>query len=163
MRVLLIENDFADQQLINLALSKTGIEMDISNVSTIGEIKKRSPEKGFDFIFVRYDMPHMNGVEFSRYIRKKGCKTPIVVIVQTDDDNIAQQAISAGATNYITKEILHPYLLRTIIRSTININKSEQKILSLLQRQENIIESANIGTWEWDLEKDQAILNNKWF
>jgi DNA-binding response OmpR family regulator len=163
MKVLLIENDFADQQLINLALSKTDIEMEITNVSTVAEVMKNSPYKGYDFIFISYNLPRLNGVDYIKLLRKKGCSAAIVLITQNDDISVAEQAIEAGANNYITKELLHPFVLRSLIRSSVNINKSEQKILALLQRQENIIQSANIGTWEWNLENDTAILNDKWF
>lgn len=163
MYVLVIENDPVDQQLINTVLQKTELDMRVSFASSPAELAKNCPYKSYDFIFVSYNLPGTNGVDYIKFLRKKGCTSAIVLITQNDNLFIAEDAIEAGANNYITKELLHPFVLRSLVRSSVNINKSEQKILALLQRQENIIQSANIGTWEWDLVDDIAFLNDKWF
>lgn len=163
MNVLVIENDPVDQQLINTVLNKTELDMRISFASSPAELTKKCLYKNYDFIFISYNLPNTNGVDYTKYLREKGCSCTIVLITETDNLIIAEKAIEAGANNYVTKELLHPFVLRSVIRSSVNINKSEQKILALLQRQENIIQSANIGTWEWDLANDTAVLNDKWF
>ncbi len=163
MYVLVIENDPVDQQLINTVLQKTELDMRVSFASSPAELSKNCPYKSYDFIFISYNLPGTNGVDYTKYLRERGCTCTIVLITENDNILIAEQAIEAGANNYITKELLHPFVLRSIIRSSLNINKSEQKIWTLLQRQENIIQSANIGTWEWDLLNDKAVLNDKWF
>lgn len=163
MYILVIENDAVDQQLVNTVLQKTELDMRVSFASSPAELSKNNPCKSYDFIFVSYNLPGTNGVDYIKFLRESGCTCAIVLITQNDNILIAEQAIEAGANNYITKELLHPFVLRSLIRSSVNINKSEQKIRILLQRQENIIQSANIGTWEWDLKKDTAVLNDKWF
>jgi two-component system chemotaxis response regulator CheY len=58
-----------------------------------------------DAILLDWNMPNMNGIDFLRELRKMpGGQTPIVVFCTTENDiEHIQEAISAGANEYIMK------------------------------------------------------------
>ncbi len=58
-----------------------------------------------DAILLDWNMPVMSGIEFLRLLRKtEGGQTPIVVFCTTENDiQHIQEAISAGANEYIMK------------------------------------------------------------
>jgi two-component system chemotaxis response regulator CheY len=66
-----------------------------------------------DAILLDWNMPNMNGIDFLRELRKlPGGEQPIVVFCTTENDiEHIQEAISAGANEYIMKpfdsEIMH--------------------------------------------------------
>jgi len=58
-----------------------------------------------DAILLDWNMPNMNGIDFLRELRKlPGGQTPVVVFCTTENDiEHIQEAISAGANEYIMK------------------------------------------------------------
>lgn len=44
----------------------------------------------------------------------------------------------------------------------IDKKNSEQKMIDIKERLENVIEGANIGTWEWNVVTGETIYNEKW-
>jgi two-component system chemotaxis response regulator CheY len=58
-----------------------------------------------DAILLDWNMPHMNGLEFLRALRKeKGGNSPVVVFCTTENDiEHITQAINAGANEFIMK------------------------------------------------------------
>ncbi len=72
---------------------------------------------GADFVVTNHHMPHMNGAELIRELRRQAPKLPIVMI--SIDTAAKSDAESAGATWFLTKEQLMerlPPLLRGALR-----------------------------------------------
>ncbi len=62
-----------------------------------------------DLIVADYKMPNLDGVEFTRRIRRlPSCQdVPIVIITVIDDRSVMYQALEAGATDFLTKPVDH--------------------------------------------------------
>lgn len=63
-----------------------------------------------DLIFLDWNMPVLDGVEFVREIRSGGSKVPIVMITSVTDSERILQAAAAGVNSYIEKPIRGPQL-----------------------------------------------------
>ena len=48
------------------------------------------------------------------------------------------------------------------LRDVTSKRKDKQKIIDMKQRLENIIEGTNVGTWEWNIKKDNTVVNKKY-
>jgi CheY-like chemotaxis protein len=60
----------------------------------------------FDIVISDWDMPIMDGLEFTRRLRAHALGCPYVVILSAhDDDDHAEEARDAGAAEFITKPI----------------------------------------------------------
>jgi DNA-binding NtrC family response regulator len=51
-----------------------------------------------------YDMPHTNGIEFLRTVRKAYPDLPFILYTGKGTEDVAAEAVSAGATDYLQKE-----------------------------------------------------------
>lgn len=60
-----------------------------------------------DLIITDYYMPVMNGVELVRQIRsnRRMADVPIVMITLSEDESVRQEAIEAGATDFLSRPI----------------------------------------------------------
>jgi len=67
-----------------------------------------------DLILMDIEMPVMNGIEATQYIKQKYPQIKIVMITVYDDDNYIFDAIKAGADSYILKEIKAEKIYETI-------------------------------------------------
>ena len=61
-------------------------------------------------VFLDWNMPVLDGVEFVREIRGSGNKVPIVMITSVTDSEKILQAASAGVNSYVEKPIRGPQL-----------------------------------------------------
>jgi len=68
----------------------------------------------FDLIFMDMMMPHMNGYEATKAIRKEGITTPIVALTANAMKGDDKKCIEAGCDEYIAKPIDRRELLRII-------------------------------------------------
>ena len=62
-----------------------------------------------DLVITDYKMPRMNGAEFTRRLREvaAGPDVPVVVVTAHDDRSFRQQAMEAGATDFLQSPVDH--------------------------------------------------------
>ena len=107
-RILLAEDNPVNQKVAKRVLTHLGYQVDIVNngVEAINAIA----EKSYDLILMDIQMPEMDGLETTRYIRKQESESqlpPIAIVAMTanateDDQNICRDA---GMSDYISKPI----------------------------------------------------------
>ena len=106
--ILLAEDNPVNQKVAKRVLNHLGYQTDIVNngVEAINAIA----EKSYDLILMDIQMPEMDGLETTRYIRKQESEsqiTPIAIVAMTanatdDDQNLCRDA---GMNDYISKPI----------------------------------------------------------
>ena len=107
-RILLAEDNPVNQKVAKRVLTHLGYQVDIVNngVEAINAIA----EKSYDLILMDIQMPEMDGLETTRYIRKQESESqlpPIAIVAMTanateDDQNVCRDA---GMSDYISKPI----------------------------------------------------------
>lgn len=60
-----------------------------------------------DIILADYNLPMLNGIEFTRRVRAlpQCCDIPIVIVTIFDDKSVLYEALAAGATEFLTKPV----------------------------------------------------------
>jgi len=96
------EPDFLD-------VSATVLERESENLrvetATDGESAlERLDREQFDCLVSDYDMPGMNGIEFLEAVRERDKALPFILFTGKGSEEVASDAISAGATDYLQKE-----------------------------------------------------------
>ena len=107
-KVLVAEDNSANQELISYILEEMGIEFTIKSngLEILNEFKKES----FDLILMDINMPVLDGVETFKQIRiyeKENNleKTPIVALTANAIKGDKQRFLDIGMDNYLTKPI----------------------------------------------------------
>jgi CheY-like chemotaxis protein len=67
------------------------------------EAIRQTTDQTPDFIFMDIHMPYFSGVEAIRFIRSKGIQVPIVALSASTRLQEKQQALAAGANDFLTK------------------------------------------------------------
>lgn len=83
--------------------------------------KKEKP----DLILIDYHMPRINGVQGVKMLRKLDERIPIIVFTINENQEIADQFLEAGASDFATKPIKAPDIISRI-RLHIRILKSQK-------------------------------------
>lgn len=80
----------------------------------------------FDICLFDYRLGEMDGIDLLQLVRSKGIGGPIILLTGHGDQEIAVQAMKAGATDYLVKNKLTAQSLERAIRYAIQIHKEEE-------------------------------------
>lgn len=81
----------------------------------------------FDICLFDYRLGEMDGIDLLRMVRQKNITTPIIFLTGQGDQEIAVEAMKAGATDYRTKGNLTSESLFQSIRFAIQLRKEEER------------------------------------
>ncbi|KAA3438574.1 response regulator [Rufibacter hautae] len=136
VKLLIVDDDEVDRMIIKRSLRTAKVEASITNAALGIEALEALEEQTFDFIFIDFMLPDMNGLELLQQIREKGITTPVQIVTSQGDERIAVEAIKTGASDYLPKTLLTPEGISQSIRSAIRLHRIEQE---RLQTQEQLI------------------------
>lgn len=126
-RILLVEDDEDDAFLINELIR----DLQIRPFPEI--IHAHSPSLGldllqndsFDICLFDYRLGEMDGIDLIQLVRSKGLNCPIILLTGQGDQEIAVQAMKAGATDYLVKSKLTAESLETAMRYAMQLHNEE--------------------------------------
>lgn len=109
-----------------------------------------------DLILCDVIMPEMDGFETCAALRKLPLtqSVPILMLTGLDDIESIDTAFSAGATDFITKPINWPLLIRRV-RYALRTYGLTQQLAKAQLNQAHAQEVAKLGFWEWNPQTDQ--------
>ncbi len=81
----------------------------------------------FDVCLFDFRLGEMDGIDLLRLVRQKNISTPIIFLTGQGDQEIAVEAMKAGATDYRTKGSLTSESLFQSIRFAIQLRKEEER------------------------------------
>jgi two-component system cell cycle response regulator CtrA len=112
MRVLLVEDDFAISQSIEVMLKKEGMIVDTTDLGEDGlEIGKLYD---YDIIILDLMLPDMNGYEVLRSLRAAKVNTPVLILSGLTEPDKKVKGLGYGADDYLTKPFDKSELLARI-------------------------------------------------
>ena len=101
MKILVAEDNMMNQHLMSRYMSKFGWECVIVGNGLLATEACRSDN--FDIILMDIDMPVLDGIEATRYIRTFNQLIPIIAITAFTDEQLRNECAEAGMTAFIAK------------------------------------------------------------
>lgn len=103
LKVMVVDDEPEVLQLIKVMIQP--LRCDVLAISDSGEAARRLEAKKFDGVLLDVLMPHLDGIELARLIRKSALNrgVPIVMLTGLDDVNTTCRGFSAGATCFLGK------------------------------------------------------------
>ena len=102
-KVLLVEDNIDNQNLVKLYLSKMGAQVSVA--SNGQEAVQLAGEEMFDLILMDMQMPVMDGVEATKLIHASGNEAPIVMLTANVMHDDMQLCRTVGCNGFLTKPI----------------------------------------------------------
>ncbi len=132
-RVLVVEDVEGNQMLIELMLSKWGIEVVVADDGY--QALEKALSQSFDLILMDIQMPRMNGLEATRRLRQQGCKVPIVALTANAMKGDDQECLDAGCDGYIAKPIDRREFPRLLAKYLPTRQETPNEVLSSISKQ----------------------------
>jgi PAS domain S-box-containing protein len=103
VRILHIEDDAADAELIRDLLETGGIACDLVRVETESRLLSELREGDFDLVLADYSLPSFDGESALRLVREQRPDLPFIFVSGTMGEEVAIDALKLGATDYVLK------------------------------------------------------------
>ena len=102
VQALVVDDSGVMRKIITRSLENAGVSHVIEAVDGVDGLTVFQQHE-FDMVLTDWSMPNRNGLELVRDIRATGSVVPIIMVVTEAEDERIDEAIQAGADDYLTK------------------------------------------------------------
>ena len=136
--VLIVDDYVVDRRIAGGIVEKiTGTKprFAVNGREALGQIAESAPS----VVLTDLQMPEMDGLKLVEEIRDRFPLVPVILMTAYGSEEVAIQALRAGAANYVPKKALAKELAVTLsqVMNAAAINRDRQRILSSMERRES--------------------------
>jgi CheY-like chemotaxis protein len=102
-RVLVVDDSITMRSIVRKILNGCRFPLDISEADDGIDALKRISVGKFDFVFLDYNMPGLNGFEMLPQLKQQHPRTEVVMMSSAQDEALAARARVAGAAGFLKK------------------------------------------------------------
>jgi signal transduction histidine kinase len=106
LRILYLEDDPQDAELVQAMLESEGILCLVTRVETEAEFRGALEQNGFDLILADYSLPSFDGVSALKLAVDRRPELPFIFVSGKMGEEVAIEALKIGATDYVLKQRL---------------------------------------------------------
>ncbi len=114
-RILVVDDDPADRQLITHILEKQGVT--VVGAGTVAEALAVVRQQTFDTAVLDVLLPDGDGIDLFRQIRELDSTLPVVFVTASGSSNTAIEAMQLGAFDYLVKPLQVAEVRRVVDRA----------------------------------------------
>src|SRR5258708_18126734 len=103
LRILSIEDDPKDTELIHDLLETEGIVCEVTRVDTEASLGNLCKQGGVDLILADYSLPSFDGISALKLAMKTCPDVPFIFVSGTLGEEVAIESLKIGATDYVLK------------------------------------------------------------
>src|SRR6202050_298401 len=101
LRILSIEDDPKDTQLIQDLLETEGVVCEVQRIDTESALLASLERGGIDLILADYSLPSFDGISALKLAMKACPEVPFLFVSGTLGEEVAIEALKIGATDYV--------------------------------------------------------------
>ena len=134
IRILCLETDSADVELMVSALDLGGMKVSMTRVDTRESFLEALRTGEFDVVFADDSRPGFDGISALKLLRERGHSTGFLLVSQTCGQETVIEALNAGANDYVSKDNLTRLApaVRRVVREVETAAERESVIAALL-------------------------------
>lgn len=158
LRVLHLEDDPVDSELVRASLEAEGIACDLERLDTRADFFAALDRGGFDIIFADYSLPSFDGLAALEIVREKCPDIPFIFVTGKMGEELAIDSLKSGATDYVLKQRL-ARLVPAVRRATseqqerVKRRQAEEEVERYRERLEELVRERTA-----ELEKANELL-----
>ena len=165
IKIVLLEDDRLDEELIRSRLKEDGMSFVMKRVSTPSSFFKLIREWQPDLVLSDYSVPGFSGNEALAHVREKYPDLPFIILTATIGEETAISCIREGAWDYILKQNmirLVPAIKNAIaLKSERSVKERYRKQMeSSVEEQSLLLHNIEIHIWYLVDEDKYGVVNN---
>jgi signal transduction histidine kinase len=156
LRILYLEDDPKDAEIVLLMLETEGFSCHVTRVDTQVDFCASLERHCFNLILADYTLPSFDGISALRIAAQKRPEVPFIFVSGTLGEEVAIEALTIGATDYVLKTRLSrlvPSVVRALREAT---ERADRKLAEeSLRRSETYLTEAqrlsSTGSFGWNV------------
>jgi PAS domain S-box-containing protein len=154
LRILSVEDDPNDTELIQGLLETEGVVCEVTRVDTEAALLASLEQGGIDLILADYTLPLFDGISALKFAVKALPDVPFIFVSGTLGEEVAIEALKLGATDYVLKTRLSRLVpsVRRALREAIERAERKQAEESLRRSETFLAEAQSLshtGSFGW--------------
>ena len=138
MRILYLEDEPRDAELVRASLEAEGIDCDLTRVDSEADFLTSVNQNCFDLILADYKLPSFDGISALKIAKEICPEVPFIFVSGTLVEEVGIEALKQGATDYVFKTRLSKMgsSVRRALRERserTQLKLAEQKFRALLE------------------------------
>ncbi|MGD0555524.1 MAG: SpoIIE family protein phosphatase [Streptosporangiaceae bacterium] len=123
-RILLIEDDDGDALLVEELLNEAGAGVTVQRARLLSEARKLIPQAAC--VLLDLGLPDSQGLEGLRWVLQQEPEAAVVVLTGLADEHSGEEAVRAGAQDYLVKGDVTGQMLTRVIRYAVERRRWEE-------------------------------------
>jgi signal transduction histidine kinase len=160
LRILYLEDDARDAELVQEALETAGIVCEITRVESQADFTASLEQGVFDVILADYALPSFDGMSALKIAQQWRPHVPFIFVSGTLGEDVAVEALKIGATDYVRKTLLSriaPSVERALREARERVELS--RAAAALRRSEAYLAEAqqlsHTGSFGWNVSSGE--------
>jgi serine phosphatase RsbU (regulator of sigma subunit) len=117
VRILLVEDDDGDALLVEELLRETGADVIVQRARLLADARKLIP--GAACVLLDLGLPDSQGLQGLRWLLRQEPDATVVVLTGVADEHLGEEAVRAGAQDYLVKGDVTGKMLLRVIRYAV--------------------------------------------
>ena len=153
LRILQVEDDELDTELIKGILKRRGVGFEIDRVQSMPQYRAALESKRHSIVLCDYSVPGLDALDVLRVTRELAPDLPFIFLSGTMGEELAIETLRLGATDYVLKQH-HARLLPAIERALQESREQALRKAAEAAVHESgaklrlALDSANMGTFD---------------
>ncbi|BAZ33266.1 response regulator receiver sensor signal transduction histidine kinase [Cylindrospermum sp. NIES-4074] len=141
VQILLIEDNLAEARLLQEFLKQAkSKEFSLVHVQRLREAFNELSQHTYDVILLDLTLPDSEGLSSIPLLISQAPSTPVVVLTNTNDEELAIEAVRQGAQDYLVKRQVNPDVLVRSLRYAIERKQVLESLRTVNKTLENRVE-----------------------
>jgi serine phosphatase RsbU (regulator of sigma subunit) len=124
MRILLIEDDDGDALLVEEILLDAGAPFTLGRARSLGEAGRSLND--VECVLLDLELPDSRGLQGVTWLQEQRPDLAVVVLTGISDEHLGQEAVGAGAQDYLVKGQVDGFLLQRVVRYAVERSRAEE-------------------------------------
>lgn len=150
IRILHLEDNPVDAELVSMTLASDGLQCDIVHVDNKDEFIAKLSSGDYDVILSDYSLPQFDGLTALWIVRELNPEIPFILLSGMLGEEVATDSIKAGATDYVLKQRitrLAPSVKRALRETDERLQRrrAEEALIESEEKYRILVDNLDIG------------------